>query len=151
MAHLFDLKTIFLAKHAQHIIMIHFPLALFFASWCFDLLAHWKNSVSLRSAAYYNLLGASIASVPTVATGIIAWQIIYGGGSPTGIILYHLIGALTSFALLWVLLVIRYRERRAQRVRPSKTYVGLAGLTCIAIVVTSHLGGVLSGVVTLVQ
>jgi uncharacterized membrane protein len=151
MAHVFDFKTVFLAKHAQHIIMIHFPIALFLASWSFDFLAHWKKSDSLRSAAYYNLLGASIASVPTVATGIIAWQIIYGGGSPTGILLYHLIGALTSFALLWVLVVVRYHERRELRMRPSKACVILAALTCMSIVITAHLGGVLSGVVTLVE
>jgi hypothetical protein len=25
----FDLKTVFLAKHAQHVVLIHFPIALF--------------------------------------------------------------------------------------------------------------------------
>jgi len=151
MAHLFDLKTVMFAKHAQHIIMIHFPIALFFASGLFDLIAHWRKSASLRNAAYYNLLAASISSVPAVATGLIAWQIMYGGSSPKGIILFHLIGAITSFALLWVLALIRFRGHKELHVRLSKTYIVLAVITCLVITITSHLGGVLSGVVTVVE
>ena len=29
MANLFDLRTVLLAKHAQHVVLIHFPIALF--------------------------------------------------------------------------------------------------------------------------
>ena len=29
--HPFDLKTIVFAKHAQHVVLIHFPIALFMA------------------------------------------------------------------------------------------------------------------------
>src|SRR5258708_5220714 len=99
MANVFDLKTVLLAKHAQHIVMIHFPIALFFVSGVFDVLAHRKKSDSLRSAGYYNLVAASISSVMAVATGLAAWQIMYGGKSPRGILLYHLIGAISAFAL----------------------------------------------------
>jgi len=151
MAHLFDLKTVLFAKHAQHIVMIHFPIALFFASGLFDLIAYRRKSPSLSSAAYYNLLAASVSSVLAVASGVIAWQIMYGGGIPKGIILFHLIGAITSLALLWVLAIIRYRERKGLDFRLSKTYVVLAIITCLVITITSHLGGVLSGVVTLAE
>ena len=149
MAHLFDVKAVLFAKHAQHIVMIHFPIALFFASGFFDLIAYRMKSAPLRSAAYYNLVAASISSVLAIGTGVVAWQIIYGGGTPKGIILFHLIGAMTSFALVWLLAVIRYRERKALRFRLSKTYVVLAVVTCLVLAITSHLGGVLSGVVTL--
>ena len=33
----FDLKTALLAKHAQHVVLIHFPIALFMVSFAFDL------------------------------------------------------------------------------------------------------------------
>jgi uncharacterized membrane protein len=33
----FDLKTALLAKHAQHVVVIHFPIALFMVSALFDL------------------------------------------------------------------------------------------------------------------
>jgi uncharacterized membrane protein len=35
----FDLKAALLAKHAQHPVMIHFPIALFITSLAFDFLA----------------------------------------------------------------------------------------------------------------
>jgi hypothetical protein len=33
----FDLKAALLAKHAQHVVVIHFPIALFMVSFVFDL------------------------------------------------------------------------------------------------------------------
>jgi uncharacterized membrane protein len=151
MEHVFDLKTVLLAKHAQHIVMIHFPIALFFVSGIFDVMAHRNKSDSLRSAGYYNLVAASISSVMAVATGVIAWQIMYGGRTPKGIILFHLIGAATSFLLLGTLVFIRHRERVQLRPALSRTYVVLAVVTCVVIITTAHLGGVLSGVVTLAE
>jgi uncharacterized membrane protein len=37
--HPFDLKAALLAKHAQHVVLIHFPIALFIAGVTFDFLA----------------------------------------------------------------------------------------------------------------
>ncbi len=39
----FDLKAALVAKHAQHPVIIHFPIALFIISVAFDLLAIWKR------------------------------------------------------------------------------------------------------------
>ena len=35
----FDPKSVLLAKHAQHVVLIHFPIALFVAGVAFDFLA----------------------------------------------------------------------------------------------------------------
>ena len=51
------LKTALLAKHAQHPVIIHFPIALFIISVALDLLAIWKSNPMLAKAAYYNLIG----------------------------------------------------------------------------------------------
>ena len=48
----FDLKATLLAKHAQHVVLIHFPIALFMASFAFDLLALWRRDRNLATAAY---------------------------------------------------------------------------------------------------
>jgi hypothetical protein len=40
----FDLKTVLLAKHAQHVVLIHFPIALFIAAVTFDLTAQWTKA-----------------------------------------------------------------------------------------------------------
>ena len=37
--HPFDLKTALLASHAQHVVLIHFPIALFIVAFAFDMLA----------------------------------------------------------------------------------------------------------------
>jgi len=71
--HPFDLKTVFFAKHAQHVVLIHFPIALFIIRVFFDFLGQWKKQRLLAAAAYYNLLGAAISTIPAVLTDILAW------------------------------------------------------------------------------
>ena len=44
----FDLKSALLAKHAQHVVLIHFPIALFISSVAFDLLAVSKTAGAAR-------------------------------------------------------------------------------------------------------
>jgi uncharacterized membrane protein len=92
----FDLKAALLAKHAQHVVVIHFPIALFMASAVFDLLARWCRDRALTGAAYYNLLGAAVAALPAVATGLIAWQWLLEGEKLKGNLRLHLILGLTS-------------------------------------------------------
>jgi hypothetical protein len=41
--HPFDLKTVLFAKHAQHVVLIHFPIALFIIGVLFDFLAQCKK------------------------------------------------------------------------------------------------------------
>ncbi len=68
----FDLKTAILAKHAQHVVLIHFPIGLFLAAVAFDLIALWTKRRGLADAAYYNLLAAAISTFPVLATGLLA-------------------------------------------------------------------------------
>ena len=46
----FDLKAALLAPHAQHPVIVHFPIALFIASAVFELLGAWRNNHSLRQS-----------------------------------------------------------------------------------------------------
>ena len=70
----FDFKSALLAKHAQHPIIIHFPIALFIISVAFDFLAIWRRNPALAKAAYYNLIGAALIAPVAIATGLTAWQ-----------------------------------------------------------------------------
>ncbi len=70
----FDLKAALAAKHAQHVVLIHFPIALFIAGVAFDFLAQWTKRQSLAAAAYCNFLVAAVATVPAMITGLLAWQ-----------------------------------------------------------------------------
>ena len=72
----FDLKAALLAGHAQHPVIIHFPIALFIASAVFELLAVWRKQPLFASVAYYNLLGAALTLPLAIATG---WE--HGNGN----------------------------------------------------------------------
>jgi len=78
----FDVKSVLLAKHAQHVAMVHFPIALIFVGVAFDLLSLRKQNVALLQAAYYTVVEAAIAAVPTVVTGLLAWQLQFEGKVP---------------------------------------------------------------------
>src|SRR5260370_22275621 len=86
----FDLKTALLAKHAQHVVLIHFPIALFITAVAFDVIAQWTKRSGLADTAYYNLLVAAISTLPVLATGICAWQFQIHGQKLKGIPLLHL-------------------------------------------------------------
>src|SRR6266436_8214157 len=105
----FDLKTAILAKHAQHVVLIHFPIALFVAAVAFDLIALWTKRRGLADAAYYNLLAAAISTLPVLATGILAWQFQLDGQRLKGILLLHLVLACASIVLIWLVWYQHFR------------------------------------------
>ncbi len=70
----FDLRSVLLAKHAQHVVLIHFPIALFLTGVLFDFAAQWTKRTILATAAFANLLAATVSVPPVVASGILAWQ-----------------------------------------------------------------------------
>jgi uncharacterized membrane protein len=84
----FDLRTILLAKHAQHVVLIHFPIALFMTGVGFDLLSRGKRDSQLAAAAYLNLSIAAATVLPSVATGLLAWQFALDGIRLKGLLCY---------------------------------------------------------------
>ena len=108
----FDLKAALSADHAQHPVIIHFPIALFIASAVFDLLAVWRKQSVLASVAYYNLVGAAISVPLAIATGLGAWRWHLEGAALKGNLRLHLIGALTSASLIFLLCWMRSRLPR---------------------------------------
>lgn len=142
----FDLKAALTAKHAQHVVLIHFPIALFLAGAAFDFLAHWSKRQSLAAAAYLNFLVAAVASVPTMITGLLAWQWQLEGQRLKGTLLLHLIFGVTSGALICVVWLIHWSTRRAQNEKLRLFCLPLEALTAVLLAVTGHLGGFLSGV-----
>ena len=141
----FDLKTAFLAKHAQHVVLIHFPIALFITAVAFDLIAQWTKRRGLAQAAYYNLLAAAISTVPVLATGLLAWQFQLEGQKLKGTLLLHLVLACVSTVMIWLVWWLHFRARR--RTFPLPSYrLAVELLAVAAVALTGHLGGFLSGV-----
>ena len=68
----FDLRTILLAKHAQHVVLIHFPIALFITGVGFAHLSRGKRALQLAGAAYLNLSAAAV-TVPSCCCDVESW------------------------------------------------------------------------------
>lgn len=141
----FDLKAALLARHAQHPVIVHFPIALFIASVAFEVLALWRNQPVFASVAYFNLLGAALSLPFTIATGLGAWQLQLEGATLKGNLLLHLVCALTSAALILGLCWKRWRLRQENE-RPPVSYFIVTTLALVLITITGHVGGILSGV-----
>ena len=157
----FDIKSALLARHAQHVVLIHFPIALFLAGAALDFAAHWSRRSSQRlgqqsaqpstagalaAAAYYNLLLAAWSSVPVVITGLVAWRWQLEGAALKGNLMLHLALGIASSVLIWLTLWVHARARRHPDL-PWPAYRWPLELLAVLVVgLTGHIGGFLSGV-----
>ena len=106
----FDPKSALLAKHAQHVVLVHFPIALFLTGVVFDLAARWMKNATVAATARLNLLGAGVFVLPTIATGIVAWQWQLAGQKPKGVLLLHIALGCTSGLLICLCAWMHYRR-----------------------------------------
>lgn len=142
----FDLRTVVMAKHAQHVVLVHFPIALFLTGVLFDLLSRGKRSSQLAAAAYLNISIAAVTVIPVVGTGLLAWHFALEGKKLKGLLLWHLMAASLAALLVIASWFVHWRTRKPETgLRPAyRIPVELLGVAAIAI--TAHLGGYLSGV-----
>jgi uncharacterized membrane protein len=141
----FDPQAALLAKHAQHVVLIHFPIALFITGVAFDFVAQWTRRRGLADAAYYNLLLAAVSTVPVLITGILAWQFALEGQKLKGILLLHLVFACLSIVMIWMAWWIQFQGRRRGGDLPNYRLV-IEVVAAAFVALTGHLGGYLSGV-----
>jgi uncharacterized membrane protein len=144
--HPFDIKSALLAKHAQHVVLIHFPIALFIMGAVFDFLAQWTAKKALAAAAYYNFLAAAVSTLPVLATGLLAWRFALEGQRLKGILLTHLVLAFVTSALMWLVGWLHYRAGRTPQQSSPGYRLPLEIVGVILVGLTGHLGGFLSGV-----
>jgi len=144
--HPFDIKTVLFAKHAQHVVLIHFPIALFIIGVLFDFLAYRTRRRVLAAAAYCNLFAAALATIPVLITGILAWQWELEGQRLKGILLIHLVFGVVSSGLIWIVWLIHLRTKRKQGAVLPGYRLPIEAVAVAILTVTGHLGGFLSGV-----
>ena len=144
--HPFDIKAALLAKHAQHVVLIHFPIALFIAGVAFDFMAQWTKRATYAVAAYFNFTFAALSTIPVVITGIAAWRWQLEGQRLKGILLQHLVLGCASSALIWIVYAIhrRVRQKPVEAISGVRIAIELLGVLLVSL--TGHLGGFLSGV-----
>jgi uncharacterized membrane protein len=141
----FDPQTVLLAKHAQHVVLVHFPIGLFLTGVAFDWAARWTRRQSLSEAAYYNLLVAAVSTIPVVISGLLAWQFQLEGQRLKGLLLLHLVLGSASGLLIWTVWWLHFRARR-RAAAPSSFLWVLEAFGVLAVGLTGHLGGFLAGV-----
>ena len=143
----FDPRSVLLAKHAQHVVLVHFPIALSITAFAFEWLAAWapaERSAALRGAAFLNLTAAAATAVAAVATGLIAWRWQLEGVPLEGTLLLHALfggAAAVTIVLLWWL-----RRRTAPARAPGLGYFALTVVAFAVVALAGHLGGFVSGV-----
>src|SRR5262249_9978751 len=113
------------------------PIGLCLTSVVFEVLGKWRSNAALISASYYNQLAASMASLPVIATGLLAWRFQLEGATLKGNLLMHLIFGLTTSILMWVGLAL-YRRTETKWIRLR---YGVQIMTAVCVSITGHLGG----------
>ena len=142
----FDLRAILVERHAQHVVLIHFPIALFIVGVLFDLLSRGKRDSQLAAAAYLNLSAAAAAVLPTYVTGVLAWQFALHGGRLRGLILLHFVAASLAALLVVASWWVHWRARKSEPLPLPRYRIPIELLGLAVIVLTAHIGGFLSGV-----
>lgn len=142
----FDPRSVIFAKHAQHVVFVHFPIALSLVGIVFDFIAQWKKNRVLAEVAYHNLLVAAIATLPVIATGLLAWHFQLEGQRLKGILLLHLVLGIVASALIWLVWSFHFRARRNPEHKLSNWRLPVEIIAVAIVSLTAHLGGFLSGV-----
>ena len=141
----FDPSTVLLAKHAQHVVLVHFPIALFLTGVALGWAGRWTRRAALTDAAYYNLLIAAISTLPVVVTGLLAWQFQLEGQRLKGILLLHLVLGSISGLLICAVWWLHFRARKQGSAMPGYLRA-VEFVAVLAVGLAGHLGGFLSGV-----
>lgn len=135
-----------LAKHAQHVILIHFPIALFTTAVGLDFLRQWTKSQGIAAAAYCNFMLAAIFTWPVVASGIAAWHWALEGQKLKGILLMHLVAGCVSAVLICAVFWFHLHARRNPAKKLPRYRLVIEAFVVVVVGTASHLGGFLSGV-----
>jgi len=128
------------------VVLIHFPIALYLCGTLFDFVARVFRKPNFREVARRNFLFAAVMSIPTAATGILAWRWVSEGQHLKGILRLHLLlGCAVAFAL-WLTVWLRSQLRAQAETGNSTAILATELIVCAMVSLTAHLGGLLSGV-----
>lgn len=146
--HPFTLRAVFLAPHAQHVVLIHFPIALFISGAVFDFIARWnrRNSFAFAAVAFWNVSAAACFVLPVIVTGLLAWHWTLPGSAFGGTLRLHVMMASVSAAAIIGAALLHWQARRRGEVFASVLRLAQESAGVLLIGATAHLGGFLSGV-----
>lgn len=127
--------------HPSHPLFVHFPIAFYLAVLVFDVMTRIEPNPGLVLAATYLLIGAALATLGAVVTGLIDWWGMVPGSSKRRIATRHLLFQVTAAIFFQTTLVIRFGDRFQPQA--EMLWIILEVIGYLVIVVGQYLGGVL--------
>ncbi len=126
-------------RYAYHPAIVHFPIALFIAGLLLDFIGMIRKNRTLLLAGWYNLALAAITAVAGLITGYTALVLMHVPF--TGIIRQHIITAVVSSIIIWILVAMRIHRHEKMNLRMRVIYYVLAAACFLLISYAGHLGG----------
>jgi uncharacterized membrane protein len=127
-----------------HVVLVHFPIALALAAVLGDVLwIIWRKDF-FRSAAFYCLLLAALAAIPTVITGDIHLDAQQYTGEFQSIAQKHQAFGIASMCVLLAASLVRAIRRNRPKGWWLGVYVVLIAAIAVLISITGYYGGDLS-------
>lgn len=126
-------------KNGFHPAIVHFPIALFIVGLFLDFLGLVRKDKGFLLAGWLNVLFAAISSIGAVASGLLAMTLLKLPYK--GLILQHLILALSATVLMWIMVAMRVDRHEKMNLPMRLVYYVLALACFIIISYAGHLGG----------
>lgn len=127
--------------HPSHPLFVHFPIAFYTAVLVFDVMTRIEPNPGLVLASTFLLLGAAVATVLLVTTGLVDWWGMVRGSSKRRTATAHLLWQLTAAIFFQLTLVIRFGDRFQPQA--DTLWIVLEAIGYAVLVVGQYLGGVL--------
>jgi uncharacterized membrane protein len=127
--------------HPSHPLFVHFPIAFYTAALVFDIMSRISPSPALVLAGTYLLVGALLATVFLVTTGLVDWWGMVRGSSKRRVATWHLLFQVAAAIPFQLTLVLRWGERTSAQA--ETLWIVLEAIGYVFLVVGQYLGGVL--------
>lgn len=127
--------------HPSHAMFVHFPVAFYVGALVFDVLSRLGDFAHAPVAATWLIVGAALATVFAVITGLIDWWGMVPGSTKRRWATWHMVAQLVAFGCFIAVLVLRWPHRHSEQAAFS--WMLLEGVGVVALVAGQWLGGVL--------
>lgn len=127
--------------HPSHAMFIHFPVAFYIGAFAFDIVSRVGHFPSAPLAATWLIMGAGVASIAAVTTGLVDWFGMVAGSTKRRWATKHMIYQFITFGFFATNLIIRFGDREIAEAKTAWLVLGGAGVVFLTI--GQWMGGVL--------
>jgi len=127
--------------HPSHAMFIHFPVAFYIGAFAFDLMSRIGHFDSAPLAATWLIMGAAVASIAAVTTGLVDWFGMVPGSTKRRWATKHMIYQFITFGFFATNLIVRFSDRAQPEA--DTLWIVLGGLGVITLTIGQWMGGVL--------